>query len=102
MSLSREANQSFSVTDFHVPPPPPLHNQPSFQYDDEDHDLEDAGDLPLLRAPSALSQESISLNMPGRYNADDDSNKSNNTIRYGRIPQRVPRRNKRCVFPSNR
>ncbi len=41
--------------------------------------------------------------MPGQYNAplDDDAN---NNIRYGRIPQRVPRRNKtlkrvECVFP---
>jgi hypothetical protein len=35
------------------------------------------------------------MNMPGQYNAplhhDDDAN---NNIRYGRIPQRVPRRNK--------
>lgn len=54
------------------------------------------GDLPLLRAPSGRSQESFSMNnMPGRYDgtnpADEDAN---NNIRYGRIPQRVPRRYK--------
>ena len=45
------------------------------------------GDLPLLRAPSGRSQESLSVNMPGRYDPMDN-------IRYGRIPQRVPRRYK--------
>ena len=60
------------------------------------------GDLPLLRAPSGRSQESFRMNMPGQYGAPppDDSG-----IRYGRIPQRVPRRNKtlkrvECVLLS--
>ena len=51
------------------------------------------GDLPLLRAPSGRSQETLSMNMPGRYDGalqDEDGN----NIRYGRIPQRVPRRYK--------
>ena len=98
--------QSFAMSDMHVPPPPPLHNQSSaatFQYDDADNDLGDAGDLPLLRAPSARSQESVHLNMPGNYNAVPSDDDMNNNIRYGRIPQRVPRRNKtlkrvECVF----
>ena len=54
-----------------VLPPPSPSNQTSttaFQpYDDQDHDLENDGDLPLLRAPSGHSQES--LRMPARYNA---------------------------------
>ncbi|KAH9961842.1 glycosyltransferase family 2 protein [Russula compacta] len=97
-------DQSFSTTDLNVPPPPPLSNQTSttiFQpYGDPDNGLEDAGDFPLLRAPSGRSQESLSMNIPGFYdsqslnmpgNYDEDSG---NNIRYGRIPQRVPRRHK--------
>ena len=97
-------DQSFSSTDLNVPPPPPLSNQTSttlFQpYGDPDNDLEDSGDFPLLRAPSGRSQESLSMNMPGFYDSqsinmpgshDEDSV---NNIRYGRIPQRVPRRHK--------
>ena len=98
-------SQSFSVTDPQVSPPPPLHNQPSansFQYSDADNDLGDVGDLPILRAPSARLQESISLNVPGQYNAQSDDDLNN--IRYGHIPQRVPRRIKTLkrveyVFP---
>jgi chitin synthase len=90
-------DQSFSAADLNLPPPP-LSNQTSttlFQpYEDPDQEVEDMGDLPLLRAPSGRSQESF-VNIPGRYDsippADDDAN---NNIRYGRIPQRVPRRNK--------
>ncbi len=88
------ADQSFHATDLAVPPPP-LSNQTSttaFQpYEDLDHELDDMGDLPLLRAPSGgRSQEPISMNMPGQYGAPLDEN----GIRYGRIPQRVPRRYK--------
>ncbi|KAH9165906.1 chitin synthase-domain-containing protein [Lactarius sanguifluus] len=41
-------------------------------------------------APSARSQEIISLNMPRQYNAPPDED-ANNNIYYGRIPQRAPR-----------
>ena len=86
-------DQSFSTTDLAVLPPP-LSNQTSttaFQpYGDPDHDLDDMGDLPLLRAPSGRSQVSLSMNMPGQYDGPLDEN----GIRYGRIPQRVPRRYK--------
>jgi chitin synthase len=84
-----------SLTDLAVPPLPSLSNQTSTTafnpYEDPDHGLDDMGDLTLLRAPSGRSQESLSMgvNMPGRYGPLDDSN-----IRYGRIPQRVPRRYK--------
>ncbi|KAI0298178.1 glycosyltransferase family 2 protein [Multifurca ochricompacta] len=89
--------QSFSTTDFNIPPPPPLNIPPSAtsfpSYDDLDHDLGDAGDLPLLRAPSARSQESFAPSMPGQYDPSLNED-ANNNIRYGRIPQRVPRRHK--------
>jgi hypothetical protein len=58
-------------------------------YEDND-DLGDAGDLPLLRAPSQQSQIS-SPSMPG---AKDMPTLDDGNIRYGRIPQRVPRRYK--------
>jgi chitin synthase len=98
-------DRSFNAADLAVPPLPSLSNQTSttaFQYsDDPDHGLDDMGDLPLLRAPSGRSQESLSMgvNMPGRYGTPLDDN----NIRYGRIPQRVPRRYKtlkriECVF----
>lgn len=83
-----------SFTTLAVPPPPTLSNQTSttaFQpYEDLDNGLDDMGDLPLLRAPSGRSQESLSMNMPGQYDPRVDEN----NIRYGRIPQRVPRRYK--------
>ena len=86
-----------SFNDLAVPSLPSLSNQTSttaFQPygEDPDHGLDDMGDLPLLRAPSGRSQESLSMgvNMPGRYGTPLDDN----NIRYGRIPQRVPRRYK--------
>jgi chitin synthase len=90
-------DRSFNTADLAVPPLPSLSNQTSttaFQPygEDPDHGLDDMGDLPLLRAPSGRSQESLSMgvNMPGRYGTPLDDN----NIRYGRIPQRVPRRHK--------
>lgn len=92
-------DQSFNASDLNIPnvSQPRLSHQTSttlFQpYDDPDQDVEDMGDLPLLRAPSGRSQETLSMNMPGRYDGalqDEDGN----NIRYGRIPQRVPRRYK--------
>jgi chitin synthase len=102
-------DQSFGATDLTVPPP--LSNQTSttaFQpYEDLDHELDDMGDLPLLRAPSGgRPKESISMNMPGQYGDRSQESLSMNMpgqyggspddigIRYGRIPQRVPRRYK--------
>jgi hypothetical protein len=87
------ADQSLSTSDLTVPPLPSLSNQTSttaFQPYEDDHGLDDMGDLPLLRAPSGRSQESLSMNMPGQYGAPLDES----GIRYGRIPQRVPRRHK--------
>ncbi|KAH9160208.1 chitin synthase N-terminal-domain-containing protein [Lactarius sanguifluus] len=52
----------------------------------------DSGACPLC-APSARSQDSITLNAPGQYSVplDDDANID---TRYGRISQRVPHHNK--------
>ena len=97
---------SYSTANLHVPPPPPLSNQTSTTlfnpYHDQDNELGDEGDLPLLRAPSARSQESLSMHMPGQYISQLDEDAGNN-IRFGRIPQRVPHRYKtlkriECVY----
>jgi chitin synthase len=73
------------------PPPPPLDQYGNpytphdrFNYDDE-HD--DTGDIPLLRRDPSTSS-TIPISIPGAYD-EDTSN-----IRYGRIPQRIPRRYK--------
>ena len=62
-------------------------------YDDHENDLGDAGDLPLLRAPSQHSQVSLDPAFPGGFAEPVDDDQDTN-IRYGRIPQRVPRRYK--------
>ncbi|KZT12244.1 glycosyltransferase family 2 protein [Laetiporus sulphureus 93-53] len=85
----------------HTVTPPPLRMEPSSVtlYDpgpvmdpqeDIDEGLEDAGDYPLLRRKSELS----SLPIPGDYEPVAADDRSETNIRYGRIPQRVPRRYK--------
>ncbi|KAL0960546.1 hypothetical protein HGRIS_005585 [Hohenbuehelia grisea] len=90
------------------PPPPPLPitspdhlnaphgggGRPLQHYDDE-HEGIDTGDIPLLRR-DASSGSGVHMPIPGGYGQDDpmDDARSDNNIRYGRIPQRVPRRYK--------
>ena len=85
---------------------------PSYDtYENDEDGLGDTGELPLLRAPTARSAVSLQdpgvmpvpgggyepnmlvagyePSMPGGYNDEDGNN-----IRYGHIPQRVPRRYK--------
>jgi chitin synthase len=66
-----------------------LHDEPSkYGLHDDPGEL-DTGDLPLLhRNPSGMA-----MPIPGGYDATEDEQPETN-IRYGRIPQRVPRRNK--------
>jgi len=63
-------------------------------HDDNNNDM-DAGDMPLLRRdPSSMSSMP---QFPGGYDGDEaggSDDRSENNIRYGRIPQRVPRRYK--------
>jgi chitin synthase len=54
-----------------------------------DNDVQEAGDIPLLRRDG--SQGSMRA-MPGAFDEPDERSETN--IRYGRIPQRVPRRYK--------
>ena len=61
----------------------------------EDHD-QDNGNIPLLNRPSSQAR----LRIPTQLDEEDDSrslvddNRSESNVRYGRIPQRVPRRYK--------
>lgn len=78
-----------------MPQPPPLaSNYPSYELQDDgpvDGGADDIGDMPLLnRGPSTLSQPP---GMPGAYDGEGPMDEDSN-IRYGRIPQRVPRRYK--------
>ncbi|EIN12208.1 glycosyltransferase family 2 protein [Punctularia strigosozonata HHB-11173 SS5] len=69
-----------------------LHDDPH----EHEHADEDGGDIPLLRRPGSVSSAGAGR-VPGAFDEDrpivgDD--RSENNIRYGRIPQRVPRRYK--------
>lgn len=106
-----------------MPPPPPLHAPPSYGsnnsnqgydlHEDVEPDFQDAGDIPLLRrdeGPGNVRVRNASylapmpVPMPGTYDDDTGSfvnvpppqqeEEENYHIRYGRIPQRVPRRYK--------
>ena len=61
----------------------------------EDYDP-DSGNIPLLNRPSSQAR----LRIPSQLDEEDDSpsvvddNRSESNVRYGRIPQRVPRRYK--------
>lgn len=74
--------------------PQPMYRRSGYDlHDDNDHDL-DSGDIPLLRRDG--SHSSYNLPIPGGYDEDmpTPDNRSETNIRYGRIPQRVPRRYK--------
>ncbi|KAI0930946.1 Chitin synthase 4 [Taiwanofungus camphoratus] len=85
----------------HSMTPPPMRAQPSPMsqfdpnsgyelHDDQDLDALDSGDLPLLRRDNTMS----SMPIPGDYELVSSDDRSESNIRYGRIPQRVPRRYK--------
>lgn len=78
-SLSAYGRQSYALSD-----PPPQ----------DDGDL-DEGDIPLLNRNSHAPP--VSMPVPGgnsNYGGFEDDGDDGNFIRYGRIPQRVPRRYK--------
>lgn len=84
-------------------PPPPVIGTPSpyqrtgYELHD-DHESEDTGDIPLLRRDPSLpgaARPYSRVGMPGGYeDAATPDDRSESNIRYGRIPQRVPRRYK--------
>lgn len=84
------------------PQPQPLYEGGYELHDGgEEHEMMDSGDMPLLRAPSGsrpplggmgMEEGDGEGGMPGGYDAQSQEEDTN--IRYGRIPQRVPRRYK--------
>ncbi|KAH8082444.1 glycosyltransferase family 2 protein [Cristinia sonorae] len=60
-------------------------------HDDQEGDI-DTGDIPLLQR-RADGRPGV-MSMPGEYDPVTGDSQSENNIRYGRIPQRVPRRYK--------
>lgn len=86
-SYSLETRPASSAASMHYRPSAPSMYEPH-----EEHELDD-GDMPLLNHPSSQSK----LSVPDRYDDGDDASslgESENNVRYGRIPQRVPRRYK--------
>jgi len=86
--------------DFQAPGPPPSVTPVQSAYgrsysliDDPDNDPHDTGDIPLLRRDNS-NTSAIAMPMPGGYDEVTPDNRSETNIRYGRIPQRVPRRYK--------
>lgn len=83
-------------------------------HDDVDHDFQDAGDMPLLRRdegtrfarnssllapttvpmPGTYADEGSSITLTQRQAEEEEEEGQGTHIRYGRIPQRVPRRYK--------
>jgi chitin synthase len=57
-------------------------------------DGDDPGDMPLLRRDGSRVSTYSMPHVPGEYDEPVADNRSENNIRYGRIPQRVPRRYK--------
>ncbi len=74
------------------PSPTPSPYEPHGQgFDPQEEDMQDTGDMPLLRRPSG-GVHSPPMPMPGEYDPPTSDDRSESNIRYGRIPQRVPRR----------
>ncbi|TFK48851.1 glycosyltransferase family 2 protein [Heliocybe sulcata] len=90
-------NPNYTLQPPSPPPAAPVQPGPygpayeSLPVEDHDHDTTDYGDMPLLnRGPSMRSD----LHIPGEYGDPTADDRSETNIRYGRIPQRVPRRYK--------
>ena len=77
-------------------PPPTRFAWPS-SYNQGYDERELSGDIPLLRSSGSLLGTTEPPQMPGTFDEDDEDaqDQQSTNIRYGRIPQRVPRRYKK-------
>ena len=75
------------------PSQPTLYTRNSYELNDDGVVDEDTGDIPLLRRDGSTSTYAMP-HVPGGYEEIMRDDRSENNIRYGRIPQRVPRRYK--------
>ncbi|KAF7982169.1 hypothetical protein HWV62_29939 [Athelia sp. TMB] len=73
-------------------PPPQTVPRPSYDLHDSGAEPDDLGDIPLLRRDGSRTSAYSMPHVPGAY--DEAEDRSDTNIRYGRIPQRVPRRYK--------
>ncbi|KZT22847.1 glycosyltransferase family 2 protein [Neolentinus lepideus HHB14362 ss-1] len=94
--MNPQYNPNYTLQPASPPPVAPVHPGPygpsyeNLPMEDHDQDAADYGDIPLLnRGPSMRSDY-----MPGEYGEPTADDRSESNIRYGRIPQRVPRRYK--------
>ncbi|KAJ7276864.1 glycosyltransferase family 2 protein [Mycena rebaudengoi] len=93
-----QGTHDYLATPFQPPPPsatPLAYNAYSLTDDGptpHEEINEDHGDMPLLRRDPS-SHSGFNMPLPGDYIPEEDGS-INNNIRYGRIPQRVPRRYK--------
>ena len=73
---------------------PQRHYERNYNYEQEQDTIADTGELPLLRHPSSPS---LRGRMPGVFDEDESTavgSEADSNVRYGRIPQRMPRRYK--------
>ncbi|RPD56704.1 glycosyltransferase family 2 protein [Lentinus tigrinus ALCF2SS1-7] len=77
-----------------APQPSPYSEHVGFQLHDDGPEDFDAGDIPLLRRDGNTGSTMPIPSMPGEYDTVEGDDRSENNIRYGMIPQRVPRRYK--------
>lgn len=91
--FTQQYNPSFNAYPTATPSPPrAAHRRPSYELQDEN--VEDAGEIPLLRRDNSQGTTYSMPQAPGGYEEATSDDKSESNIRYGRIPQRVPRRYK--------
>ncbi|KAJ7935200.1 glycosyltransferase family 2 protein [Mycena leptocephala] len=95
-----QGTHDYLATPFQAPPPSstPLsaaYARNAYSLADDgpvEHGEDEHGDMPLLRRDPS-SNSGFNMPVPGDYIPEEDGS-INNNIRYGRIPQRVPRRYK--------
>ena len=75
------------------PSHPSLYPRPSYEFNDDSIVDEDTGNIPLLRRDGSSGSYAMP-HVPGGYQESVRDDRSETNIRYGRIPQRVPRRYK--------
>ncbi|CAK5281878.1 unnamed protein product [Mycena citricolor] len=92
-----QGTHDYLATPFQAPQPTSTpfneeYNRPAYPVDDiHEQGEEEHGDIPLLRRDPS-SDSGFNMPIPGDYQGDDAASAHN--IRYGHIPQRVPRRYK--------
>ena len=86
-------NPDLNARSSSVPPSTTVVGDSSYDLHDDNED--DPGNMPLLRRDGSYGSAYSMPHVPGEYaESIVPDNRSESNIRYGRIPQRVPRRYK--------